>query len=91
MILFTGNLAPKLPFSRHTGLSLPWTVADEETWIVAHRILGYLSLPMGLLLLAAVPLVERTEVLCVAAMLLWIGIPGALSLAFYCRKFSEKR
>lgn len=35
-----GNLAPKLPFSRHTGLRLPWTAADEDTWIVAHRILG---------------------------------------------------
>ena len=31
VLLFLGNLAPKLPFSRHTGLRLPWTVADEDT------------------------------------------------------------
>ena len=35
VLLFLGNLAPKLPFSRHTGLRLPWTVADEDTWTVA--------------------------------------------------------
>ena len=41
VILFAGIVSPKLPFSRHTGLRLPWTVQDEDTWNIAHRIVGY--------------------------------------------------
>lgn len=37
VMLVLGIIAPKLPFSKHTGLRLPWTVTDEDTWVVAHR------------------------------------------------------
>ncbi len=37
VMLFAGIVCPKLPYNRHTGLRLPWTVQDEETWNVAHR------------------------------------------------------
>lgn len=30
LIIGFGNIAPKLPFNRHTGLRLPWTVGDED-------------------------------------------------------------
>ena len=30
-MLFFGNVAPKIPFNRYTGLRLPWTVRDEDT------------------------------------------------------------
>lgn len=28
VMLFGGYISPKLPFNRHTGLRLPWTVQD---------------------------------------------------------------
>lgn len=87
IILFLGNLSPKLPFTRHTGLRLPWTVTDEETWIVAHRILGYISLPLALVYLAGIPAVSNFKALSITVILLWIGIPSGLSLLFYLRKF----
>lgn len=87
IMLILGNLAPKLPFTRHTGLRLPWTVTDEETWIVAHRILGYISLPLALVYLAGIPAVPDFKALSVIIFLLWIGIPSGLSLLFYVRKF----
>ena len=37
VMIFAGIISPKLPYSRHTGLRLPWTVCDEDTWNVAHR------------------------------------------------------
>ncbi|HIY05838.1 MAG TPA: SdpI family protein, partial [Candidatus Evtepia faecigallinarum] len=37
VMLFAGIVCPKLPYNRHIGLRLPWTVQDEETWNVAHR------------------------------------------------------
>ena len=81
VLLFLGNLAPKLPFSRHTGLRLPWTVADEDTWTVAHRLVGYLSLPLARLSLTA-----QFEALTLGVFLLWVGVPGLLSYLYFRKK-----
>lgn len=43
VILFAGIVSPKLPYTKHTGLRLPWTVQDEDTWNIAHKIIGYIS------------------------------------------------
>ena len=41
---FYGNcIAEACLLQRHTGLRLPWTIRDEATWNLAHRILGYIS------------------------------------------------
>ena len=79
-------VSPKLPFTRHTGLRLPWTVRDEETWNLAHRILGILSLPLALLYVACSFTSDRMEEISLIAMLLWIGIPGGISYLFYWKK-----
>ena len=90
MMLF-GNLAPKLPFNRYTGLRLPWTIRDEDTWIVAHRILGYLSFPLGMLTLAGprspLPMDAWMQVWFAGPLLVWIGVPALLSGLFFWRKW----
>lgn len=90
VILFGGIISPRLPFNRHTGLRLPWTVQDEDTWNVAHRVIGYISLPVVLLYLAAAFTIPDFEVVTVAVMLLWIGVPGLLSLVFWWKKYRGK-
>ena len=90
VILFGGIISPRLPFNRHTGLRLPWTVQDEDTWNVAHRVIGYISLPVVLLYLAAAFTIPDFEAVTVAIMLLWIGVPGLLSLAFWWKKYRGK-
>ena len=87
VLLFLGNLAPKLPFSRHTGLRLPWTVADEDTWTVAHRLVGYLSFPLALVYLAGLSLTAQFEALTLGVFLLWVGVPGLLSYLYFRRKW----
>ena len=87
VILFIGNIATKLPFTKHTGLRLPWTVTDEETWIVAHRILSYISIPLGLIYFACIPTINF-EILTLVVVLLWVGIPSILSYIFYRNKFN---
>lgn len=91
LIIGFGHIAPKLPFNRHTGLRLPWTVRDEETWIVAHRILGYISLPLGILCLAGagmkLPFEAWAKLWILGPMLLWIGIPALLSGIFFLKKW----
>ena len=90
MIVF-GNAAPKIPHNRYTGLRLPWTVSDEETWIVAHRILGYLSFPCGILSLAGVSDLRASVYIPMTLLTVWILVPAALSYLFFCRKWYFKR
>ena len=86
IMIFTGIVSPKLPFTRYTGLRLPWTIRDEETWNLAHRILGYISLPLALLYIACSLTIESFQQVTLAAVLLWICIPGGISYIFYRRK-----
>lgn len=90
IMLFGGYISPKLPFTRHTGLRLPWTVQDEETWNIAHKIIGFISLPLVLLYLAASCTINNFEAITLAVIFLWIGIPGLISFIFWWKKFYGK-
>lgn len=86
VMLFGGFIAPKLPYNRHTGLRLPWTLQDEDAWNVAHRAIGTLSLPCVLLNLAANLAIANAEVASIAIIALWVAIPGVLSLICFLKK-----
>lgn len=90
VIIFSGIISPKLPYSKHTGLRLPWTVQDEDTWNVAHRILGYVALPIALLYVACSLTISNFEAITLCAMIAWIGIPGVISYLFYKKKWGRK-
>ena len=90
VMIFSGLISPKLPFTRHTGLRLPWTVRDEETWKVCHRVMGYTALPLALLYVACGLTIENFEAVTMATMAAWIGIPGGMSYVYYQRKMSGK-
>ena len=85
-MVFFGAIATKIPYNRYVGLRLPWTVCDEETWYLAHRILALISLPMLVLFLAGTIAIENYEAVAGISMLCWIGIPGALSYRFFRKK-----
>ncbi len=89
VIFFSGNIAPKLPYSKHTGLRLPWTVTDEDTWIVAHRTLAYVSIPIGIMYIAGVAVISNFEILTLATMILWIGVPAVISYIFYKERYTR--
>ncbi|MEJ8736312.1 XRE family transcriptional regulator [Erysipelotrichaceae bacterium HCN-30851] len=86
VILFSGIISPKLPFTKHTGLRLPWTVQDEDTWNLAHRIIGYISFPIVILYISAIFSIDNFEAVTLGVMIAWIGIPGLLSLVYYFQK-----
>lgn len=90
VFLFFGALAPRLPYQRHTGLRLPWTVSDEDTWNLAHKIIGFISLPVTLLYLGVAlsfSNIESIGKISVVAIVLYIGIPGIISLIFFWKKY----
>lgn len=90
VMLFAGYICPKLPFNRHTGLRLPWTVSDEETWNLAHRILGYISLPIAVLYLACALTIEDLGLVTMCFILAWVGIPSLISFLFFWKKYHGK-
>ena len=90
VMIFSGLISPKLPFTRHTGLRLPWTVRDEDTWKVCHRVMGYTALPLALIYVACGLTIEDLELVTMATMAAWIGIPGGISYVYYQRKMSGK-
>lgn len=90
IMIFSGIISPKLPFTRHTGLRLPWTVQDEDTWNLAHRTIGYISLPLTLLYVGCSLTIDNFEIVTLIAMVLWIGIPGVVSGVFFWRKTTGK-
>lgn len=91
LVLWIGLAAPKLPFNRFVGLRLPWTVRDADTWVLAHRILGWIAVPVLLFYLAGVLVFPNFGAVFLAAMAALIGIPGVISGWFFWRKFHPKR
>lgn len=85
LIMVFGNSAPKIPFNRYLGLRLPWTIRDEDTWKLAHKILGYISFPVAIIIFISAFFfkIETSSTICI---LLWIIIPGTYSFIFYYKK-----
>lgn len=46
VLAFFGYVAPKIPYNRYVGLRLPWIVADESTWIYAHKLCRRITIPL---------------------------------------------
>lgn len=87
MIIF-GNSSPKIPLNRFLGLRLPWTIRDEETWRIAHRLIGYLSFPISILMFTMSFFFNPT-LIGVLGILTWIIIPSIYSFKFYNNKFKK--
>ncbi len=91
VMIFSGIISPKLPFSRHTGLRLPWTVIDEDVWNVAHRVVGFTALPVAVLYIAGTFTMENFEMITLGAIIAWIGLPALISYIYYYQKTHGKR
>lgn len=85
MMIF-GNISPKIPFNRYMGLRLPWTIRDEDTWKIAHKIVGYMAFPIGILMIIT-SFFFKSQTVAGVGILSWILIPGLYSLWFYYKKF----
>lgn len=90
VMVFSGIISPKLPFTRHTGLRLPWTVVDEDTWNVAHRTLGFTALPIAVLYVAGGLTIADFEGVTLCAVGAWVGVPAVISYVYYRRKMQGK-
>ena len=76
-----------MSYNRHVGLRLPWTVSDEETWNLAHRVLGIITLPLAIAYFVLSLLNIDFDKLSMIIIGLWVGIPSVISLIYYWKKF----
>lgn len=77
-LMVVGNSAPKIPFNRTLGLRLPWTIANEDTWRYAHRIVGNMTIPCLLIMFVAYAL-NAKDIGMAIGVLLWCFVPAVLS------------
>ncbi len=66
-LAFFGYIAPKIPYNRYVGLRLPWTVADESTWIFVHNLCRRITIPLitfGTILFIIAHLVFKNYLIC---------------------------
>ena len=87
VLLFLGNLAPNSPLAATPAFACPGPWPTRDTWTVAHRLVGYLSLPLALVYLAGLSLTAQFEALTLGVFLLWVGVPGLLSYLYFRRKW----
>lgn len=86
-MILIGNKMPQLKFNRYVGFRLPWTIRDEETWRVTHRLLGYLSIPLALLQFILSFFINLNwAVFCGFG--IWFITGTIYSLIFYMKKYS---
>ncbi len=90
IMILIGNTAPKIPFNRYMGLRLPWTIRDESTWRVAHKLLGYITFPLVIILIIGSIFGDFATFIkyCIIA---WIAFPGVYSGFHYYMKLQGKR
>lgn len=85
VILLVGNAAPKLPINHVVGVRMPWTMQDEDTWRMTHRVMGYCSFPVALITMAGGLLVDRV-CFSVCGLLAFGLIPCAYSYIYHRSK-----
>lgn len=84
MMIF-GSLSPKIPFNRYLGLRLPWTVRDEVTWKFAHKLVGYLSFPIAIIMFVMSFFIDG-NIVGIVGVLVWVMIPSIYSYRFYYKR-----
>ena len=84
-IMIYGNLSPKIPLNRYLGFRLPWTIRDEETWRIAHRLVGYLSFPIAIVMFIMSFFFDG-NIVGILGVLTWVIVPSIYSYIFYYKR-----
>lgn len=86
IMMILGNKLPQIKMNRYFGVRLPWTIRDEETWRVTHKLMGYLAFPLAILQFVLVFFMP-VETAVGIGILGWVLIGTLYSLYFYMKKF----
>ena len=95
-LAFFGYIAPKIPYNRYVGLRLPWIVADESTWIYAHKLCRRITIPLitlSTILFIIAHLVFNNYHymynIAIGLILVYVAIPSLLSYIFFRKLYKR--
>ncbi len=94
IFIFMGNYMGLLKMNKVAGIRVKWTFADEEIWQKTHRLLGYLMVIAGFVLLiitlgAFLFYVNIIFISLLMLPLISIFVPTLYSYLLYKRKFNS--
>lgn len=88
-----GNHFPQLKPNKFVGIRTTWTLKDADTWHATHRIGGYTSLLIGIVMIV-LSILLRNEVALIgsfAAMIVWIIFIIVYSFTYYRSKVTKAK
>ena len=86
MIMYFGNLSPKLINYKNIGKRNAWMIGDEKIWRKATKIFAYLSFVMSISMFILSFFLDSYKVV-IFCELIWLGIPAIYILLYYNKKF----
>lgn len=91
LMIFVGNMMPKIKQNFYFGIKTPWTLADEENWFKTHRLAGKTSVFGGIVIaLGAFVPGEGKAWLLLAVVLVMVAIPLIYSAVLHMKRREGK-
>jgi len=82
-----GYLLPEFTPNPYAGIRTPWTLADEETWRITHRLNRYPFMAAGGLVLAlSLTLPQETQVFLALAVILGLTLAFSLLSSYFVHR-----
>ena len=91
LMIFVGNMMPKIKQNFYFGIKTPWTLADEENWFKTHRLAGK-TFVFGGIVIALGTFVpgEGKAWLLLAVVLVMVAIPLIYSAVLHMKRREGK-
>lgn len=91
LMIFVGNMMPKIKQNFYFGIKTPWTLADEENWFKTHRLAGKTSVFGGIVIaLGAFVPGEGKVWLLLAGVLVMVAVPLIYSAVLHIKRGESK-
>ena len=86
VIMYFGNLLPKIQIYKNMGITNPWAIGDEKVWRKATKIFAYLSFLIAISMFVLSFYFDSTTVVPICQFI-WFAIPLLYLLIYYNKKF----
>lgn len=86
LIMYFGNLLPKIPIYKNIEIKNPWATGDEKVWRKAIKIFSYLSFLIAISMFILSFYFDSIKVTTICQ-LIWFLVPLLYLLNYYSKKF----
>lgn len=90
LLISSGVFFYNIPFNRYIGLRLPWTIRDESTWKIAHKVLAIISIPISLLTIL-LNIIFKNDAILLMSIIIWFLIPSLISGVHFFKLYIKNK